>query len=89
MSLSDERQNRFAHVIVDGIWNDDLVDYTDDDEALRTAKRAIIQYVKAELVIDEQIRTKIRSLKRQVVEGSPEWDLMFKKYYEEESNKKR
>ncbi|MGE3974443.1 MAG: DUF507 family protein [Bdellovibrionales bacterium] len=88
MNLSDERQNRFAHVIVDGIWNDDLVDYTDDDEALRAAKRAIVQFVKAEVVIDERIRDKVRSLKRMVVEGSPEWDLLFKKYYEEEMNKK-
>jgi uncharacterized protein len=88
VSLSDERQARFAHVIVDGIWNDDLVDYTDDDEALRAAKRAVILWVKDELLIDEKIRDKVRSLKRQVVEGSPEWDLLFRKYYEEEMNKK-
>lgn len=87
MILSDDRQGRFAHVIIDGIWGDDLVDFTDDDEALRAAKRAIAQFVKQEGDFQERIRQKVLSLKRNVVEGSPEWDTLYKKYYEEEIRK--
>ncbi len=87
MILSEDRQARFAHVIVDGVWGDDLVDFTDDDEALRAAKRAIVLFVKQEGDIAERIRQKVLSLKRNVVEGSPEWDTMYRKYYEEEIRK--
>lgn len=76
-----------AHIIVDGIWDDDLVDYTDEEMAIRAAKKAVIQYVKQEGEIDERVRQKVLSLKRGVQEGSPEWDIMYKKYYEEEMRK--
>ena len=84
MILSEDRQNHLAHVIVDGIWKDDIVDYVDDDQALRSAKIAIQKYVKAAGDIDVKIKEKISSLKRGVVEGSPEWDVMYRKYLEEE-----
>lgn len=87
MILSEDRQSRFARVIIDGIWGDDLVDFRDDDEALRAARRAIGQFVKQEGDFQERIRQKVLSLKRNVVEGSPEWDTLFKKYYEDEVKK--
>jgi len=85
--LSEERQTRFAHLIVDGIWNDDLVDYTDDEIAIRAAKKAVIQFVKQEGDLDERFRQKLLTLKRGIPEGSSEWETMYKKYYEEELKK--
>lgn len=82
--LSEERQSHFAHLIVDGIWNDDLVDYSDEDMAIKIAKRAIAQFVKEFAEIDGKVRGMIATLKRNVPEGSPEWDVMYGKYFEEE-----
>ncbi len=87
MILSEERQIHWAHRITDAIWNDDLVDYSDEDLALRLAKKAIVDFVKEEGQLDLKAREKVASLKRQVVEGSPEWDVLYKKYYEEERKK--
>ena len=84
MILSEDRQTHIAHVVIDGIWNDDLVEYTNEDEAIREAKRAVIEYVKNEDSVDEAVRNKIQTLKKGVYEGSREWDLMYKKYYDEE-----
>jgi hypothetical protein len=86
--LTEDRQTHLAHVIVDGIWNDDLVEYTDEDEAIRVAKRVIMDYVKNETSLDEAVRQKIMTLKKGVFEGSREYDLIYKKYYEEEQAKK-
>jgi hypothetical protein len=86
--LSEDRQSHFARIIIDGIWNDDLVDYTDDDEALRAAKRAIARFVKDAEDIDKKVHEKIASLKRGVIEGSPEWDVMYSKYFDEEMGKR-
>lgn len=84
MILSEERQSHLARLIVDGIWNDDLVDYSDDDAALRWAKKAIAKFVSEGEDIDAAARAKVGSLKRGVVEGSPEWDVLYGKYFEEE-----
>ena len=45
MILSEERQSHWAHLLTDSIWNDDMVDYTDEDQALRLAKLAIKEFV--------------------------------------------
>lgn len=88
MILSEERQLHFARLLTDELWNDDLVDFTDDDMALRVARQAIAEFVKEDLEIDQKAREKVASLKRQVVEGSSEWEILYKKYYEEERNRR-
>lgn len=88
MILSEDRQTHWAHVLTDGIYNADLVDFTDEDEALRAAKRAILEFVKEEQDIDGKARAKVASLKRGVVEGSPEWEILYRKYYEEERGRR-
>ena len=88
MIISGDRQNHLAHLVTDGIWNDDMVDFTDDDLALRAAKMAIGEYVKEDEDIDKDARAKVASLKRNVMEGTPEWEVMYKKYYEEERTKR-
>jgi hypothetical protein len=88
MILSDERKSHFAHLICDTLYDDDLVDFSDDADALRFAKDGIEKFLKEFEQIDDLVRQKVLSLKRGVVEGSPEWDTMYKKYYEEEIKRK-
>jgi uncharacterized protein len=82
--ISPDRQSHLAHLIVDALWEDDLVDYSDDELAVRVAKKAIVEFVKADEMLDKLAKDKVASLKRGVTEGSPEWDILYKKYYEEE-----
>jgi hypothetical protein len=84
MILSEDRQSHWAHLLTDSIWNDDMVDYTDEDLALKIAKKIIQEFVKEDQDIDAKARAKVASLKRGVIEGSPEWEVLYKKYYEEE-----
>ena len=37
--------------------------------------------------IEQAVRNKIRSQKREIAEGSAEWDILFRKYYTEEMRK--
>jgi len=41
-----------------------------------------------EAEIDKKVRTKLASYSRQIVEGSPEWDVMYRKTAEEEQKKR-
>ena len=87
MILSDERQIHIAHIVTDKVWGDDIADFSDDDIALRAAKTAIIAFVKEDSEIDKKAREKVASLKRNVLEGTREWEILYKKYYEEEKGR--
>lgn len=82
--ISEDRQTHLAHVITDGIWKDDLVDFKDEDQVIKIAKRAVVEFAQELQQIDAKARQMVASLKRGVVEGSPEWDVMYSKYFEEE-----
>lgn len=88
MILSEDRQSHWAHLITDGVYDDDLVDFSDDDQALRAVKRALLEFVQEEQDLDSKARSKVASLKRGVIEGSPEWDILYRKYYEEERSRR-
>ncbi len=84
MILSEERLGHLALAVVDALYHDDIVDYSDDDAALRAAKRGLSLFVKKVEDIDQAVKEKVASLKRGVIEGTPEWDVMYGKYFEEE-----
>lgn len=89
MKLTDDRISHLAHLVWDALYDDDLADYPNDDEALRGIKRVMTDYFKTEDQIDDEVRRKISSLSRGVQEGSREWDILYKKYYEEEAQRRR
>ena len=84
MKLSHERATHIAHIITDGIWKDDIVDYSDDDKALQAVKEAIFEFLRDDEAADAAARRKIESQSKPIPEGSQEWDILFRKYYEEE-----
>jgi hypothetical protein len=86
--LSEDRVSHLARLVVDGIWNDDLIDYVDDDLALRAGKRGLNLFVQEVEELNQVVNAKIATLKRGVVEGSPEWDVLYAKYMEEEMQRR-
>ncbi|MEK7880305.1 MAG: DUF507 family protein, partial [Deltaproteobacteria bacterium] len=84
----EDRVSHISHLIADGVWKDDLVDFVDDEKVLTEIKRVLAGYLKIEDDADTVAREKIRSLSRNVPEGSREWDVLYKKYFEEEVAKK-
>ena len=90
MIISEDRQKLFAHLLIDGLWGDEFIEFDEDseDEVVRQAKRLIHQWVQEQGDIDEEVRRKISSLQRDVPEGSAEWKIMYKKYYSEEMSRR-
>ncbi|MFO1518646.1 MAG: DUF507 family protein [bacterium] len=89
MKLSEERISHLCHLVCDGLYKDDLLDYSDEDEALKVIKQTVLHYLQTDDQIDDAVRQKIVSLKRGVPEGSREWEILYKKYYEEEAQKRK
>src|SRR3989442_5727149 len=59
----------------------------DPNEVRLEIVRGITDLLVAEEKVDRAARQKIRSQKREVPEGSEEWDLLHRKYYSEELKK--
>lgn len=88
MRLSEDRISHISHQIHDRLYLDELVDYIDEDEALRVIKKVFAEFLVMEDQIDNQVRHKISTLKKGIMEGSPEWEVLYRKYFEEEMRKK-
>ena len=86
--FSDDRISHLAHLIHNKLYQDLLADYPDEDKALREIKKTLIDYFKVDDEADQAAREKISSLKRGVSEGSREWEVLYRKYFEEELRKK-
>ncbi len=84
MRLSEDRISHISHLLADGIWKDDLIDFTEEKQALIHIKQIIAAYLSVEDNADTAARDKIMSLSKDVPEGGREWDILYRKYFEEE-----
>ena len=57
--------------------------------ALVEAKRILAEHFQRDDKIDELVRRKIASLSRQVPQGSAEWEVLYRRYFEEETRKRK
>ncbi len=55
--------------------------------ALVDAKRLLSEYFQRDNKINDIVRRKIASLSRRVVPGSTEWEVLYRRYFEEEAKK--
>jgi uncharacterized protein len=84
MRLSREKTVRVSHKIIDVLVSLDDVDFVEDRDTIRVEVVNILTaLLKLEEQVDTEVRTKITSQKREILEGSEEWDVMYRKYYAE------
>lgn len=88
MKLSRDKINDLSHKIVTAIRKsrDFRVKKDNNDVRLQLVK-VFTEILAAEDKVDRAARTKIRTMKREISEGSEEWDLLHKRYYAEELKK--
>jgi len=85
MRLSREKINLLSHEITERLVSLDAVEFIEDRNTIRLGVVEILNtYLKKEADIDKAVRHKIESQKRNIPEGSAEWEVLFRKYYEEE-----
>lgn len=87
MRLSEDRISHISHKIHDRLYLDEMIDFIDEEKALTVIKDAFLNRMQTDDKIDDIVRAKIQTLKRGVIEGTPEWEVMYRKYYEEEARK--
>jgi len=86
--LSRDKVNKLAHVVTDALAETDEVEFVEDRNTVRLEVRKILEELLAqEARIDQAARQKIESQRRTILEGSQEWDILYRKYYNEEVKK--
>jgi hypothetical protein len=85
MRLSREKIVRLSHQMIDVLVSSDDVEFIEDRETIRNQIVQILQaLLREEEKLDADVRKKIASQKKEILEGSEEWDLLYRKYYAEE-----
>jgi hypothetical protein len=85
MRLSREKTVRLSHVITDVLVASDDVEFVEDRATIRqNIVEILMALLKEEEQVDMQVRQKIASQKKEIVEGTEEWEVLYRKYYGEE-----
>ena len=86
--LSREKINFLARQILNFLFENDQVEFLDEPNEIRLS---IVRSIEDELqlyeTIDQRAIDKIQSQKKAIKEGSREWEILYRKYYNEEISK--
>jgi hypothetical protein len=86
--ISRDKLNKLAHVVADTLAETNECDFLEDRNTIRQTARAILEkLLMEETRIDQAARLKIASQRKIIPEGSQEWDILYRKYYNDEVKK--
>ena len=85
MRITREKIVRLSHQITDVLVKSDDVEFIEDRDTIRQQVVLILtETLRNEEKAESEVRKRITSQKKEILEGSEEWDLLFRKYYAEE-----
>jgi uncharacterized protein len=86
--ISRDKLNKLAHTVADTLAEMNQVDFLEERNMIRQeARKALEKLLMEETKIDAAARQKIASQRKIIVEGSQEWDILYRKYYNDEVKK--
>jgi hypothetical protein len=86
--ISRDKLNKLAHVVADTLAETDECEFLEDRNTIRQeARKALEHLLMEEMRIDQAARKKIESQRKVILEGSQEWDILYRKYYTDEVKK--
>jgi len=86
--LSEDKISHLSHIILKEVKRNPAVKMRPDEERiLKAIKRVLAAELTEEEEIDRKVRAKLASYSRGIVEGSGEWDVLYRKTFEEETRK--
>jgi uncharacterized protein len=86
--LSREKINFLSRQVLSALNKADQVEFLDDPNEIRLViVKSIEEEMKLYEDLDKKAIDKIRSQKKAIEEGSREWEILYRKYYNDELNK--
>ena len=88
MRISRDKLNKLAHTVADTLAEIDEVGFNEDRNTIRQEARKILETLLTEEArIDTAARLKIANQRKIIMEGSQEWEILYRKYYNDEVKK--
>jgi hypothetical protein len=88
MRISRDKLNKLAHTVADTLAEIDAVGFMEDRNTIRQESRKALEILLTqEAQIDQAARQKIASQRKIIIEGSQEWEILYRKYYNDEVRK--
>jgi uncharacterized protein len=88
MRLNRDKLNKLAHTVADTLAEIDQVGFLEDRNTIRQeARKALETLLTDEARIDQAARLKIANQRKIIMEGSQEWEILYRKYYNDEVRK--
>ena len=88
MRINRDKLNKLAHTVADTLADIDAVGFKEDRNTIRQeARKALEELLTEEARIDSAARQKIASQRKIILEGSQEWEILYRKYYNDEVRK--
>ncbi len=88
MRISRDKVNKLAHTVADALAEIPECDFLEDRNTIRQeARKALEELLTAETKLDAAARQKIASQRKIILEGSQEWEILYRKYYNDEVKK--
>jgi hypothetical protein len=84
MRLSREKLLHLSNVIFKALLKENLILTDAHDSVRQSIRNTIINESDIDEQIDNMVKTKLRSYKKTIFEGSSEWDAMYEKFFHEE-----
>jgi hypothetical protein len=86
--ITRDKLNKLAHTVADTLAEIEEVGFLEDRNTIRQeARKALEKLLTEEMKLDGNARQKIASQRKIIVEGSQEWDILYRKYYNDEVKK--
>ena len=83
--LSREKINYLSKRILESLTKNDRIEFLDDANEIRLSiVKSIEEEMKLYDELDRRAIEKIQSQKKAIEEGSREWDILYRKYYNDE-----
>jgi hypothetical protein len=86
--VSRDKVNKLAHTVADTLAEIPECDFLEDRNTIRQeARKALEKLLTEEMKLDAAARQKIASQRKIILEGSQEWEILYRKYYNDEVKK--
>lgn len=88
MRLSDDKVSHLSHIILKELMDKDAIEtFTDDGPIRHEIRNVITKELKLAEDIDTKVSNKLESYSKKIFEGSSEWEILYRKFYDEEMSK--
>jgi hypothetical protein len=88
MRINRDKLNKLAHTVADALAEIDAVGFLEERNTIRQeSRKALEALLEEEGRIDTAARLKIANQRKIILEGSQEWEILYRKYYNDEVRK--